>query len=82
MTIVKIFRKNNNIVGYIASGHSSYSEYGTDIVCAAVSTALQLPILGMQEILKIKPELTIDENGYLEVNLRNLDKENFSLPTR
>ncbi|MDO4691071.1 MAG: ribosomal-processing cysteine protease Prp [Fusobacterium sp.] len=77
MTVIKIFRRNNNIVGYIAKGHTDYSEQGSDIVCAAVSTALQFPILSMREILKIEPKIIIDEDGFLEVDLRNLDKNNF-----
>lgn len=75
MTVVKIFRKNGNIIGYKASGHSGYSEQGSDIVCAALSTALQLPLLSMQEILKIKPKFKINEDGFLEVDLESLNRE-------
>lgn len=74
MTVVKIFRKNGNIIGYRANGHSSYSEHGTDIVCSAISTALQLPILSLQEILKVEVKLNINEDGFLEVDLSSLDK--------
>ncbi|WP_022819534.1 ribosomal-processing cysteine protease Prp [Fusobacterium russii] len=74
MTVVKIFRKNGNIIGYRANGHTSYSDYGTDIVCSAVSTALQLPLLSIQEILKAEVKFNINEDGFLEVDLRSLDK--------
>ena len=36
MTKVEIFRKNGNIIGYKASGHSGYSEQGSDIICSAI----------------------------------------------
>lgn len=86
MTKVKIFRKNGSIVGYKATGHSGYSEQGSDIVCAALSTALQLPLLSMQELLKIKSKFKINDSGFLEVDLReveeiNLKKLDLSLET-
>lgn len=86
MTEVKIFRKNGSIIGYRANGHSGYSEHGSDIVCAALSTALQLPLISLQEILKVNPKFKINEDGFLEVDLRNLDKKilkelNLSLET-
>lgn len=77
MTKVEIFRKNGSIIGYKANGHSGYSEQGTDIVCAAISTALQLPVLSMQEILKINPKFNINEDGFLEVDLKILSKDDF-----
>lgn len=77
MTKVEIFRKNGSIIGYKANGHSGYSEQGTDIVCAAISTALQLPVLSMQEILKINPKFNINEDGFLEVDLKTLNKDDF-----
>lgn len=77
MTKVEIFRKNGSIIGYKANGHSGYSEQGRDIVCAAISTALQLPVLSMQEILKINPKFNINEDGFLEVDLKTLNKDDF-----
>ena len=46
MTKVEIFRKNGSIVGYKASGHSGYSEQGSDIICSAISTSLQMTLAG------------------------------------
>ncbi|MCI5725023.1 ribosomal-processing cysteine protease Prp [Fusobacterium sp.] len=77
MTVVKIFRKNGSIIGYRANGHTGYSESGTDIICAALSTALQLPLLSMHEILNLSPKFIINDDGFLEVDLKTLDNENF-----
>jgi len=75
MTKVEIFRKNGNIIGYKASGHSGYSEQGSDIICSAISTSLQMTLIGIQEVLKLKVDFKIND-GFLDVDLKyiSLDK--------
>ena len=75
MTRVEIFRKNGRIVGYKAHGHSDYAEYGEDIVCAALSMALQMPLGGMQDVLELIPKFDIDSDGYLRVDMRGMDNK-------
>jgi len=55
MTKVEIFRKNGNIIGYKASGHSGYSEQGSDIICSAISTSLQMTLIGKNAETSVKP---------------------------
>lgn len=69
MTKVEIFKKDGKIVKYRAIGHTEYAEYGTDIVCAALSVTMQFPLVGFQEILEIMPRFEINSDGYLEVDL-------------
>ena len=71
MTKVEIFRKNGNIIGYKASGHSEYSEQGSDIICSAISTSLQMTLIGIQEVLKLKVDFKIND-GFLDVDLKNI----------
>jgi len=71
MTKVEIFRKNGNIIGYKASGHSGYSEQGSDIICSAISTSLQMTLIGIQEVLKLKVDFKIND-GFLDVDLKNI----------
>ena len=73
MTKVTIYRKNGRIVGYKATGHSEYAEYGEDIVCAALSMALQLPLGGIQDVLDLMPKFEIDSDGYLMVDMRGMN---------
>ena len=73
MTKVEIFRKNGNIIGYKASGHSGYSEQGSDIICSAISTSLQMTLIGIQEILKLK--LILNNDGFLDVDLKNISQD-------
>ena len=42
MTKVEFFTQDDRITGFCCSGHSGYGEAGTDIVCAAVSAAVNL----------------------------------------
>ena len=42
MTRVEFFDHEGRITGFCCSGHSGYAEEGSDIVCAAVSTAVKL----------------------------------------
>ena len=74
MTKVEIFRKNGNIIGYKASGHSGYSEQGSDIICSAISTSLQMTLLGIQEVLKLKVDFKIND-GFLDVDLKNISQD-------
>lgn len=74
MTKVEIFRKNGNIIGYKASGHSRYSEQGSDIICSAISTSLQMTLIGIQEVLKLKVDFKIND-GFLDVDLKNISQD-------
>ena len=74
MTKVEIFRKNGSIVGYKASGHSGYSEQGSDIICSAISTSLQMTLIGIQEVLKLKVDFKIND-GFLDVDLKNISQD-------
>ena len=77
MTKIEIFRKNQSIVGYKASGHSGYAEEGSDIICSSISTALQMVLAGIQEKLNLNPIVKIDD-GFLDVSLRNIEKSKFN----
>ncbi len=39
-------------VSFRVSGHSGYAEKGNDIVCAAVSSAVQLTVNGITEVVR------------------------------
>ncbi len=74
MIRVTVVRKNGNITGYYAKGHAEYADLGNDIVCAAASTAMQNPLAGMQEVLRLNPQYGFDDDGYITVTL---DRMNF-----
>ena len=77
MIKVEIFRKNGSIIGYKANGHSGYSEQGSDIICSAISTSMQMTLPGIQEVLKLKPKFKLND-GFLDVDLKNISQNKFT----
>ena len=42
MTTITFLTEESRIIGFDAMGHSGYSEAGSDIVCAAITSAIRL----------------------------------------
>lgn len=76
MTEIKIFRNcSGSIVKAELSGHTGYGEEGSDIVCASVSSAVFMTIIGIKEVLKTEFGYE-SEDGYLMFVLPDdLDEE-------
>ena len=62
MTRVEFFTPNDRIEGFCCSGHSGYGEEGTDIVCAAVSSAVQFAIITITDVLGVKAKTKVKED--------------------
>ena len=64
--------KDKEVIHHIKiSGHAHHSDYGQDIVCAAVSS---IAISSINGILAIdKASITYQEDGYLEI--KNIKKD-------
>ena len=60
------------VTGYKISGHSDYSEEGSDIVCAAVSSAALMAANTITEIQHIDARVTVND-GFLNLNLSQKD---------
>ncbi len=54
--------KGGNLKGFSASGHAGYAPYGSDIVCAAVTSAVQMTVNGAVEIIKARCKVETLEN--------------------
>ena len=63
MIEVRLHKKEGKISAFEFSGHSGFAEAGSDIVCAAVSTAAQFAILGIDETEKIHCEYAVYDGG-------------------
>lgn len=74
MTKILIFKNKNFITGFEISGHSGYQDEGSDIVCSAISTASQMAVVGINEVLKLDAFVEIS-NGYLKLKLKNYQNE-------
>ena len=49
------------LTGFRFSGHSGYAESGSDVVCASVSSAVQLTV-NMLEEFGFSPDVTVEDN--------------------
>ncbi len=77
MTKITIFKKEDKIWAFQAKGHSGYAQSGSDIVCSAVSTAMQMAAVGLKEVLNLDVECVIAD-GFMKVELKKTDLENES----
>ena len=68
MTTIEIFNHDGRINGFSVSGHSGYAEAGSDIVCAAVTTAVRFAECTINDVLgnhantkvnEIEPRITL-----------------------
>ncbi|MDO4199612.1 MAG: ribosomal-processing cysteine protease Prp [Clostridia bacterium] len=55
------FSESGNIVGFNISGHSGFSQAGTDIVCAAVSSAAYMTANTLTEVLGADVEIDVND---------------------
>ena len=72
MTKAKFLFCKDTIVSFEVSGHSGAGEYGTDIVCSAVSSAVYMAANTIIEIMKLSPEAEV-RDGYLKFTMNLSD---------
>ncbi len=65
MTVLRVYQKGKLYIGFECEGHSGYSESGSDIVCAAVSTAVEFCINCGEKIDRVPLQLTVDQDAAL-----------------
>ncbi len=61
------FFDNGRKIAFIINGHAGFADSGEDIVCAAVSSAVQLTVNGITEIIKVMADVEVLEN---EISLK------------
>ena len=61
MTKVEIFNHDGRINGFSVSGHSGYAEAGSDIICAAVTTAVRFAECTINNVLGNHANTKVDE---------------------
>ena len=63
MISVTFFKKRDDILGFEFSGHAMAGEYGTDIVCAAVSSAAYMTANTITDIIGAKADINVGEGS-------------------
>ena len=72
MINIKIQRQKDKITYFEIKGHAEFSEYGEDVICAAVSSVGQMTVNGLIETLKLKKKLKfIEKDGHIVCDLKN-----------
>lgn len=70
------FESNGKLNGFSIKGHAGYAESGYDIVCASVSSAVQLTANTITEGFGVKAEVSvIGDNIMLELSQPNRNAE-------
>ena len=57
MTRCEFFTEDERITGFSVSGHSGYSEEGSDIVCAAISAVVTMAEATINDVLGAKAKV-------------------------
>lgn len=68
MTTIIFFKDKNNLTGFECSGHTGFSEQGTDILCSAVSALTQSTYLGISKVLNLKCDM-VKRDGYFKIEV-------------
>ena len=71
MTTAKFLFSDDSVISFEVSGHSGAGEYGSDIVCSAVSSAIYMAANTIIEIMKLNPEAEV-RDGYFKFTM-NVD---------
>lgn len=71
MIYAVVRKKNNNIVSILLRGHAESADEGLDMVCSAVSAVSITIANGITEVLKLKPEIEL-EDGFLSIDVGGL----------
>ena len=74
MIRVEFTKSGELLTSFSVSGHAGYDDYGHDIVCASVSSAVQLTANGITAVLKLPAKVDVEEN-LIRVTLPSRQRE-------
>lgn len=75
MTTVTLIKKGDNAIGFDVSGHSGYAESGSDIICAAISSAVGLSETIINDSFHADADVLVEpETARIRLILSNEDK--------
>ena len=63
MTTVSFHTEESRIVGFDVKGHSGYAEEGSDIVCAAITSAVRLVECYLNDVLGLGAAVNVSEKA-------------------
>ncbi len=76
MTTIKIYKNNSDIIGISIEGHADFDEEGLDIVCSAITSAVMMVHVYLDDVLKLNFETIIDEStALIDIKMNPKNKE-------
>ena len=77
MTEVRFYSFKGKLTGFEISGHSGFGDEGSDIVCAAISSAAYMVINTVTDIIGVNAEVEVDE-AYISFSVDEKDAARIS----
>ena len=62
------------VTGFEISGHSGFSEQGSDIICSAVSSAAYMAVNTLTDVQKLDCDVTVND-GFMDLKLSKAEAE-------
>lgn len=77
VTVIINRDEDGRVLSFKAEGHAEAGEYGSDIVCAAISAIMQTAIQGMEGYMGLEGELDymVNDDGWLSCDIPDDLKE-------
>ncbi len=75
MTEVEFFTGGGELLGFRVHGHSGYADQGSDIVCAAVSSAVIMTMNTVTDVLHTDAEVSAgDGDAVLKISKKDAER--------
>lgn len=74
MVKIVFYSKDNSLQGFEIKGHSGYSEAGSDIVCASISSCVYMVANTITDVIGVDAQISIGD-GYMKLMIRPEDAE-------
>ncbi len=63
MTTITFLTEDSRIIGFDAVGHSGWAEAGSDIVCAAITSAIRLVDATVNDVMGLCASVKVNESS-------------------
>ncbi len=73
MTKITFYKKSGQFIGFKVEGHTGKADYGSDLLCAQLSTVAQLAVVGIRDVGKFKVLKDKISDGFFELMVENRD---------
>ncbi len=69
MVRISFYKKGDMLTGFESKGHSNTAEYGSDVLCAFVSSACYLTANTVTEVIGLNADARA-EDGYMRLSIK------------